>query len=48
MPGEVYRIYLDAGKARRELGWEPRISLEAGLRDTVEYFRGQVVKLSPK
>jgi UDP-glucose 4-epimerase len=38
-PGEVYRIYLDASKARRELGWEPRVSLEEGLRETVEYFR---------
>jgi UDP-glucose 4-epimerase len=41
-PGEVYRIYLDASKAHRELGWEPSIELEDGLRDTVEYFRGQL------
>jgi UDP-glucose 4-epimerase len=41
-PGEVYRIYLDASKARRELGWEPRIELEAGLRETVQYFREQL------
>jgi UDP-glucose 4-epimerase len=40
--GEVYRTYLEVGKARRLLGWEPRIGLEEGLRDTVEYFRGQV------
>jgi nucleoside-diphosphate-sugar epimerase len=26
-------------KARRELGWEPRISLEEGLRLTVEWYR---------
>ena len=37
--GEVYRIYLDVAKARRGLGWEARVKLEDGLRDTVEYFR---------
>lgn len=37
--GEVYRTYLDVSKARRELGWEARIGLEEGLRDTVRYFR---------
>jgi UDP-glucose 4-epimerase len=42
MPGEVYRIYLNAAKARRELGWEPRIALDQGLRDTVAYFREQL------
>jgi dTDP-glucose 4,6-dehydratase len=27
-------------KARRVLGWEPRVALEEGIRQTVEYFRG--------
>jgi dTDP-glucose 4,6-dehydratase len=30
----------DIAKARDLLGWEPRVPLEDGLRDTVEYFRG--------
>ena len=38
-PGEVFKIYLDIAKARRELGWEPRHSLEEGLKDTLEWFR---------
>jgi dTDP-glucose 4,6-dehydratase len=29
----------DIGKARAALGWEPRVTLEEGLRMTVEYFR---------
>ena len=30
----------DISKARRLLGWEPRVPLEEGLRKTIEYFRG--------
>ena len=37
-PGEVFKIRLDASRAREELGWVPQISLEEGLRRTVEYF----------
>lgn len=37
--GETRRIYLDASKAARELGWSPRIGLEEGLRETVRHFR---------
>ena len=39
---EVYKICLESRKAREHLGWEPRVSLEEGLRRTVEYFRGRV------
>jgi UDP-glucose 4-epimerase len=37
--GEVFKICLDASKARRELGWAPQVGLDEGLRRTVEYFR---------
>ena len=40
--GDVYRIALDNSRARRHLGWEPRVSLEEGLSLTVDYFREQV------
>lgn len=36
--GETFRIYLDAERARQELGWEPSVDLEQGLRQTVEHF----------
>ena len=38
-PGEVFKIYLDNTKARQQLGWEPRFSLEEGLKETLEWFR---------
>ncbi|HKC20332.1 MAG TPA: NAD-dependent epimerase/dehydratase family protein [Candidatus Dormibacteraeota bacterium] len=40
--GDVYRIALDNTRAREQLGWEPRIQLEEGLRLTVDYFRDQI------
>lgn len=39
--GEVFRIYLDASKAKAELGWEPQVSLKEGLERTVAFFRGE-------
>ena len=39
-PGDVYRISLDCSRASAELGWKPRTGLEAGLAETVEFFRG--------
>ena len=32
----------DISKARRILGWQPRVSLEEGLRLTLDYFRSRV------
>ena len=44
--GDVYRIALDNTRAKMQLGWEPRIQLEEGLRLTVDYFRDQISRLS--
>jgi dTDP-glucose 4,6-dehydratase len=32
----------DISKAKRLLGWEPKIDLETGLRMSLEYFRQAV------
>ena len=37
--GDIKKIALDSSKAKRELGWEPKISLEEGLKRTVEWFK---------
>jgi UDP-glucose 4-epimerase len=37
--GEVFRIYLNADKAKKELGWQPAVGLHEGLTRTVEWFR---------
>jgi dTDP-glucose 4,6-dehydratase len=34
----------DISKARRLLGWEPKIDLEAGLKRSMEYFK-QAIEL---
>jgi UDP-glucose 4-epimerase len=38
-PGEVRRIFLDAARAERSLGWRPKTSFAEGLRLTVEQHR---------
>jgi dTDP-glucose 4,6-dehydratase len=37
-PGHDRRYAIDAGKIRRELGWQPRHDLESGLRATVRWY----------
>jgi dTDP-glucose 4,6-dehydratase len=36
----------DISKAKRLLGWEPRVSLEEGLETTIAFFRDQFAKAS--
>jgi UDP-glucose 4-epimerase len=38
-PGDVRRIALDVSRAEQVLGWRPGVSLDEGLRRTVEWFR---------
>jgi GDP-4-dehydro-6-deoxy-D-mannose reductase len=42
-PVDVPVVYGSAEKFRQQTGWEPQILFEQTLRDTLEYWRGQVV-----
>ena len=37
--GEIPDQYLSADRARAVLGWAPRCTLDAGLRETIEWYR---------
>ena len=41
-PGDVRHFTLDPSRAKRVLGWEPRVGLLEGLEKTVAYMRGDV------
>jgi dTDP-glucose 4,6-dehydratase len=37
-PGHDQRYAIDAGRIETELGWLPAMSIEAGLRDTIDWY----------
>jgi dTDP-glucose 4,6-dehydratase len=38
-PTEIWRMFADSTRARKVLGWEPKVGLDEGLKRTVEWFR---------
>ena len=38
-PDDAYTILLDPSRTRSDFGWEPKTSLEEGVRAAVEYYR---------
>ena len=38
-PGEIIKSRVDYSKAKKELGWQPKYSLEKGLEKTIEWFK---------
>jgi CDP-glucose 4,6-dehydratase len=43
--GEIDRQYLDSSAIRSELGWEPRVALDDGLRRTFDWYSHRLAKL---
>ncbi len=41
-PGEQKKSCLDFKKAKKELGWQPSINLDKGLKITVDYFKSKI------
>jgi UDP-glucose 4-epimerase len=39
--GEVYQISLDGEMAKKELSFEPKYSVEEGIRKTIDWYRGR-------
>jgi nucleoside-diphosphate-sugar epimerase len=42
--GEVLDVVADIGRARAELGWEPRVGLAEGLRDTIDWMQATPIE----
>jgi nucleoside-diphosphate-sugar epimerase len=40
-PGETWQFYCDNERARRLLGWRPQVTLEDGLRRTIDWYRAR-------
>lgn len=38
-PGEIHRTSLNCRKAKKELGWAPKVSLDEGLAKTLRWFK---------
>ena len=43
LPGEAFANLADITKAKR-IGWRPKISLEKGLRTSIEFLRAEIRK----
>lgn len=45
---EVYRLWADSRKAREILGWSPQVSLEEGLRRTIDWIETHLEYYRPQ
>lgn len=44
--GEIPNQVLDCGKARELLGWEPRFTMDEGLRETIDWYRAHLGRMA--
>lgn len=42
--GHDLRYAIDSSKLQNELGWRPEVDFEAGIRETIEWYRGKYQK----
>jgi nucleoside-diphosphate-sugar epimerase len=42
-PTDVSLLLADTSRLRAEVGWRPRVTLEQGLDQTIDFWRGQLV-----
>ena len=42
-PGEAFANLADISKAKN-LGWEPKVNLEEGLRTSIEFIKNELMK----
>jgi dTDP-glucose 4,6-dehydratase len=42
--GDPARRCPDISRARRVLGWEPRVGLDEGMADTTHWFRAEIAR----
>ena len=42
-PSNKTKVSLDCTKAKTELGWEPKISLEKGISTTMEWYKKNIL-----
>ncbi len=45
---EIEKQYLDCSKARTVLGWNPRYSIEDGLREAIDWYRRHITRPNSK
>ena len=43
---EIRHQYLSAAKARQVLGWKPLYTLDSGLKDAIDWYRGELEKIA--
>jgi nucleoside-diphosphate-sugar epimerase len=46
-PNEIWRMRGDGTRAGQILGWKPKVSLQDGLKITIEWFRDQINRGNP-
>lgn len=46
-PNEIWRMRGDCTRIGKLLGWKPKVSLEEGLKITVDWFRDQIARGNP-